>query len=613
MVDIKEFKRDDSRDYLVPLRALNEIPFPVGKKLLVDFLYGDMNNPSITKNKMYELNNFESLRFLGKEKINEIIERLITNKLIDLSPSVFNKYIKVLGISVKGQQELISPNIKKTKDVQEYEVKISKREKEFFNELNDFLKGYNLNQKKAIVSKKEKILCIAGAGTGKTSVLTKRIEFLNKYEKIKGEKILAITFTRRARDEMKKRLNSFGVEAVIETFNSFSEKILLKHQNKIYKRKMRVANSKDKMVAVLRALDSMNLEFEEVLKNYFTDKDFENKNIYELQASFVADCFNVLDFFKLKEKRPSETDFHTKNQKLIFKVVTFLEKYLQLAGLRTYTDQLIDTINFFSIHKKFIPEFEHILVDEFQDVNAEQMKLLRLLSPKNLFCVGDPRQSIFGWRGSDIKYIQEFQKENNDVEIIYLNENYRSSKEIINLMNESIKQMNLPDLKPTINEPCSIELKKFPSKEEEFEFVANEILNSKIDKSEIFVLGRTNNQLYDLAKILRKKGIKFVMKKEEENGIGLKKDEVVLGTVHSIKGLESEAVFLIGATSSNFPCKYSEHPVVEGIKIFDYDKEAEERRLFYVAISRAKRKLVMTYTGKNPTYFINEKMRTLLG
>jgi DNA helicase-2/ATP-dependent DNA helicase PcrA len=105
------------------------------------------------------------------------------------------------------------------------------------------------------------------------------------------------------------------------------------------------------------------------------------------------------------------------------------------------------------------------------------------------------------------------------------------------------------------------------------------------------------------------KGISHVVKTDEvKNPKDMKEGDVTLATIHAIKGLEAKKVFVIGSNEQNFPCKASDHPAIEMVKIDDYDKEEEERRLFYVAISRAKEILYVTYSGKKPTYFLNDEM-----
>jgi len=286
---------------------------------------------------------------------------------------------------------------------------------------------------------------------------------------------------------------------------------------------------------------------------------------------------------------------------------------MNLHGLRDYTDQILDTIKFFKNNKDLISKFDYILVDEYQDVNAMQIELLDLLNSKNLFVVGDPRQAIFGWRGSDVNFILKFTDKFPEAEIITLTKNYRSNKHLVDFMNFAIKDMNLPDIESNFQVLKEIKLLNFEKELDEFNFILDEILKSNIEKNEIFVLARTNRQILDFSRLLKEKQIKHVLKTEEiNNGATAAKDELTLATIHSIKGLEAKIVFLIGANEQNFPCKASDHPIIELVKVEEYDKEEEEKRLFYVAISRAKHKLIITFSGKRPTYFINQEMLNLI-
>ena len=118
----------------------------------------------------------------------------------------------------------------------------------------------------------------------------------------------------------------------------------------------------------------------------------------------------------------------------------------------------------------------------------------------------------------------------------------------------------------------------------------------------------------EFSKILKAKRINFILRTDDTRGdIIAGEEDITLATVHSIKGLEASLVFVIGCSSLNYPCKGSEHPVIELIKIDEYDKEEEEKRLFYVAMSRAKEQLVLTYYSKNPTFFISDPMLEMFG
>ncbi|VVB79140.1 ATP-dependent DNA helicase Rep [uncultured archaeon] len=626
---IKEIGPGKELDYLYVLRALNEIQFPVGKGLLVDFLTGEMKNQSIQKNDLYLLNNFKVLKKYSESEVKAMVDNLITNSMIEQSGLIGNKFAQVLGITQKGREELIEPSLHKKKLGHKMEIvtsQITDEERVLFKELDFFLNKYNDEQKKAIILQKQKILCIAGAGSGKTSVLVKRIEFLTKYQSADPQKILAITFTRKARQEMELRLRNLGVYGVqVETFNSFCEKILQKYARLIYSTPKRVMGYADKVIAMNFALDMLGMDLDSATDKYFSDNQKKNKEQRQLSNIFMNDCFSVLEYFKSKGEplydfSTSVSDFQEREiAKTISNICKSLDQQMKMQGLRDYTDQILDTIGFFEKNKNYIPEFENVLVDEYQDVNAMQIKLLDLLLEKNpkanLFAVGDPRQSIFGWRGSDINYILKFREKHLDCEIVNLIKNYRSKKKIVDFMNHSIKSMSVPDLHAHHSDDAEINISDFESEEVEHLYVINnvkEFLKAKISGDEIFVLARTNRQLNELSTKMKLEQIPHVLKTDElKNPIMGNPGDVTLATIHAIKGLEAKIVFVIGCNEVNFPCKASDHPVIEIVKtdLQEYDKEEEERRLFYVAISRAKEKLFLTYTGKKPTYFINDEMK----
>ncbi len=632
-VVISELGPGKEQDYLYVLRALNEISFPVGKGLLVDFLMGTMKNVSIQKNDLYLLNNFKILRKYSESEIRIMIDNLISNGMIEQSGLIGNKFAQVLGITQKGNEELMSPSLYKKRIAGKIETNvnvITDEERVLFKELDFFLNKYNDEQKKAIILQKSKILCIAGAGSGKTSVLVKRIEFLTKYQSVNPQKVLAITFTRKARQEMESRLKDLGVHGVqVETFNSFSEKILQKYGHLVYASAMRVMSYPDKIVAMNFALDMAGLDLARATDQYFSDNQKKNKEPRHLSNIFMNDCFSVLEYFKSKNQPLYDfskgiEDYRDKEiARTIANVCKNLEMQMKMQGLRDYVDQILDTIGFFEKNKQYIPEFDNILVDEYQDVNAMQIQLLDLLMAKNpkanLFAVGDPRQSIFGWRGSDINYILGFRKKYPDAEVVNLIKNYRSHRKIVDFMNHSIKEMNVPNLEAHNAGEAEIKILDFDLEETEHISVLNRIdalLKRGVSGDEIFVLARTNRQLNELSNKLKAAQISHVLKTDElKKPMVANPGDVTLATIHAIKGLEAEIVFVIGCNELNFPCKASDHPVIEIVKtgMQEYDKEEEEKRLFYVAISRAKEKLFLSYSGKKPTYFINDEMKKLAG
>jgi DNA helicase II / ATP-dependent DNA helicase PcrA len=628
---IKELGPGRELDYLKILKALNEIKFPVGKNLLISFLIGDIKNQSVKKNELYDLYNFGAMKKYSEGEIRGMIDNLIANSMIDSSALTDNKFAVVLGITSRGAEELMNPSLHKKKISNNFEVKetrITQQERLLFSELDFFLRGHNDEQKKAIISRKSKILCLAGAGSGKTSVLVKRIEFLITYCSELPGRTLAITFTRKARREMEARLAKAGIRDVaVETFNSFSEKMLLKHAKLIYKIPTRVMSYSDKIFLMNFALDYLGLDIASIIDKYFSEKQKNNKEASQLSNIFINDCFSVLEYFKSKGQeiydfskdvsdKENEEMAHT-----IWKIVKSLDEHMKMQGLRDYVDQILDTIKLFNEHNELIPEFDNILVDEYQDVNAMQINLLDLLVNKvnsNLFVVGDPRKSIFGWRGSDINYILKFEEKYKDCEIIHLVKNYRSGGKIVEFMNHSIRDLKVPDLESCNTDDSGINILNFSSEEDEHRSVLERIsgfLKGGVNGDEIFVLARTNRQLGELSKKLKEAGIAHVVKTDEvKRPVIGNVGDVTLATIHAIKGLEAKIVFVIGCNELNFPCKASDHPVIEMVKMGmqGYDKEEEEKRLFYVAISRAKEKLFLSYSGKKPTYFINPEMSKML-
>jgi superfamily I DNA/RNA helicase len=612
------------RDYLSVLAAIRELPFGVGKKLLADFLIGE-DNPTIKKYRLDRLPSYGSLAY-SKEELSEMMERLIANRLLEVVPSKENKFMKLLSISEKGRLELETPsgigNSHKTKMMRLKKREITERDRQIFLEFGDFLRDYNDEQKVAIVSDSQAILCIAGAGSGKTTVLTKRIEFLVRYRSVEPKKILAITFTRKARGEMQERLKAIGAleEVNVETFNSFCEKVLLKFNSVAYEQRFRVIGYRDKLGIIAHALSNVDKSIDEALNIYFTQGQMNGKTREQLISIFVNDCFFIRDYTKSKavglERLFSGYKLEDRNSSvgLVYFISGFIERFMIEGGLRDYADQLMDCLRLFREHSEVIPDFSHILIDEYQDVNSSQMELVDLLNPENIFAVGDPRQSIFGWRGSDIRFIAGFEEKYLGCETIALTKNYRSTEYIVNLINKAIGWMRLPDLESAKSGKKDISLVGFESESEELGYVVQKVLASELPREEIFVLARTNRQLTELSMLMRERGIKHIVRSDEINrNVVAGRDEITLATIHAIKGMEAELVFVVGCSSQNFPCRGSEHPIIDMIKLEEYDKEEEEKRLFYVAMSRAKQALHLSYSGKNHSYFISEEMKKLIG
>ncbi len=583
------------KEHLKILKALEELPFSLYEKDFIIYLKG--GESYIINSKL--LNENKSYGSLYRLHISEIKELLDFCKNVSL---VIKDSEGKISLTAKGYQEIIEKKFSYDFKKRNY---ISELDKKIFKNFNFFLNKFNDEQKKAIISDKKNILCIAGPGTGKTTVLTKKIEFFVKFKSFNPKNILSITFTKKARKEMEDRLNKLGIKTNVETFNSFSEKLLKKNK------KGKVISYKEKKELVIKAIEELDFDYDLFNEYYFKISQRRIKSQSELFFQFIYDTFSNLDFIKntkigfvpFYEKLVNiEKDLGRKYYDLLIKI----DELMKGKDLRDFSDQIIELIDLFKENKSLIPKYDFILVDEFQDVNEVQYDLLKLLDSKRMFVVGDPRQAIFSWRGATDLFINNFSKYFRDPEIIYLFENYRSKKNIVEVSNLIIKDLMLPDLESNVKEKGKVFLKEFKSLEEEVSYIIDKI-GDVIDRNEVFILARTNRILDRISEILKRKSVKHYIKKDIDDTKNFEKNEIILSTIHSIKGLEAKNVFLVDVNNINFPNRVKDNFIQEALKeSFKYDKDKEELRLLYVGITRAKENLYILYTGVKSKFLVDE-------
>lgn len=615
---------DEDTPFVTVLKLISELRFPLGKKLISETLRGT-KDAKTKKLRLDILENFGGLDLYDNQDIFQLLDEMIHDGLIEVQRAKSSKFLPIIAMTSKGKTVMYNPSSFKKKDVSKNnEVlanlsPITEKDRQLFSAFGGYLEKYNDEQKKAIIEDSKNILCIAGAGSGKTTVLTRRIDFLVRMRNVDPSRILAITFTRKAKQEMMNRLGDVGVR--IETFNSFCEKMLKQYEQLFYGREFKVMDFKSRVKLFTSALNKIGYGPESAVDKYFLSK--RGKNERTLFFNLMNDVFSLIDYYKnngqnfskFKECIHSYPD--PKNQHRALFVYKVVEKLLELKehhGFRDYTDQLVHTIELFKEHKDVIPQYDHILVDEYQDVNDIQVNLLELLGSENLFVVGDPRQSIYGWRGSKIKHILKFPETKENCAVIQLTKNYRSTNNIVKIGNRIITPMKLPDLESGSNliEKEAIMLRHKDDKSESL-FIAQSILSTSISRKEIFILSRTNKQLDKVAEALDGFDIKYLKRTTDDTKQNVEPDEfqVTLSTVHAIKGLEASLVYLIGVNSKNYPCLVSDHPVIDMAKMEDsYDKEDEELRLLYVGATRAKNQLVLNYHGKL-SKFVNSDLKKM--
>ena len=355
----------------------------------------------------------------------------------------------------------------------------------------DWKKLLNPSQIQAIETINGPVLIMAGAGSGKTRVLTHRYAHLVKHHNVDVEQILAITFTNKAAEEMKLRISKLLNLKIspkwISTFHSLCVKILRIHGDKIgYKSNFTIYDQSDSNKVIRNCMSENNVD----LKQY-SPKRFQ-AHISNLKNSMISPgeaLENAESFFEVK----------------VAEIYSSYEKKLIIANSMDFDDLLIKTVELLqtneSILKFWSNKFQFIMVDEYQDTNFVQYKLVELLGSnnKNVCVVGDSDQSIYAFRGADIRNIIEFEKDFSNATVIQLDKNYRSSKKILNLANSVIS--NNPrkiekNLWTDNEDGLDISSFRFRSEKDEARWVAEEV-KSLIDSSkenEIAIFYRTNSQ-----------------------------------------------------------------------------------------------------------------------
>ena len=351
----------------------------------------------------------------------------------------------------------------------------------------------NDRQKEAVNITDGPLLVLAGAGSGKTKVLTTKVAKLIIDNKIDPSNILAITFTNKAAKEMKQRILSMvgdiGYKIQISTFHSFGLNILKKHYDKLkLSKNFTILDSDDSSILIKNILKDMNSD-----ENYKAIKNIISNNKNALIDSYEYERFVSSDF-----------------EELVLEVYRKYENRLIKNNSVDFDDLLMLPIVLFKKHpdilKEYQEQYKYILIDEYQDTNEAQYLLTKMISAKykNICVVGDDSQSIYSWRGSNYKNILNFEKDYPNCKTVFLEQNYRSTKTIINASNDLIKNnINRKDknLWTDNEEGIKIEYKRAIDEKDEAYYVVSEI-NKLLDNgsklSDIAILYRTNAQSRNL-------------------------------------------------------------------------------------------------------------------
>ncbi|MCL2591879.1 MAG: UvrD-helicase domain-containing protein [Defluviitaleaceae bacterium] len=332
----------------------------------------------------------------------------------------------------------------------------------------DFTKNLNPMQKEAVLHTDGPLLLLAGAGSGKTRVLTHRIANLIQ-SGVNPFNILAITFTNKAAKEMKERVNSlipYG-EVWVSTFHSTCVRILRRNIAKIgYENSFTIYDADDSERLIKQAMKELN----------FNDKLLKPKSV---MAEIGSQKDNMISYEQFEIIAGS--DFRLSK---ISQIYTYYQKRLRANNALDFDDIIFLTVKLFrdcpEVLVGYQERFKYILVDEYQDTNTSQYELIRLLAGKhkNLCVVGDDDQSIYGWRGANIRNILDFEKDFENATVIKLEQNYRSSKTILEAANAVIKNNHSRKSKSLWtdnNEGENIEFYKAQSDLDESRYITEQI------------------------------------------------------------------------------------------------------------------------------------------
>ena len=354
----------------------------------------------------------------------------------------------------------------------------------------ELVQNMNENQLKAILKTQGAVMVIAGAGSGKTRVLTNRIAYLIAEKNVLESNILAITFTNKAAKEMKERIYSLVGETSkyiwINTFHSMCVRILRQHIDLLgYNKNFTILDTSEQKTIIKNIVKELNL----------SEDSYQPNNILKIISNSKNSMISVNEM-----KAKARFGF----MKNVAEIYEYYQKYLKKNSVLDFDDLMLKTIVLFEKHPEVLAiyqnKFEYIHVDEYQDTNVIQYKLIKMLSEvhKNICVVGDDDQSIYSWRGACSDNIINFEKDYEDVEVIFLDQNYRSNSTILDAANAVIKNNTDRKDKALWSEykgGDKITVYSAANDKDETDDIAKKILDLKaqdIDYKDIAILYRAN-------------------------------------------------------------------------------------------------------------------------
>jgi DNA helicase II / ATP-dependent DNA helicase PcrA len=385
--------------------------------------------------------------------------------------------------------------------------------------LMDFLKGLNAPQREAVVHTEGPLLILAGAGSGKTRVITHRIAYIITELRVPPSAILAVTFTNKAAGEMRDRVHALladaspallesGATPNVATFHSFCVRLLRRDGNPLaeirpgFTRRFTIYDDDDQLT---------------VIKSGYRALGFDEKGFLQYRAALSR-----ISHAKNRKQSPEDLFGEATNleSERLGALYRFYEGALRSANALDFDDLLLEAVRLLrhdaATRDAWNRRLSYVLIDEYQDTNRSQYELMRLLSEahRNVCVVGDEDQSIYSWRGADIKNILDFEQDFPNAKVIRLEQNYRSTQNILSAAGAVVEHNQTRIGKKLWTESAAgerIGLYTAPDSENEALFIAHQIdrLLSSHQQDHIAVLYRTNFQSRQIEEALRRYGRKY--------------------------------------------------------------------------------------------------------
>lgn len=471
-------------------------------------------------------------------------------------------------------------------------------------------------QRIAILTDEDYSLIIAGAGSGKTTTITAKIKYLVDIKKINPKDIVVISFTNKAVEELKNRINNdFNIDCLITTFHKFGL-ILLNNKNlKVFNNSYKIVSeyiyntlfNDKKLLRIFtkKFKNYLKIPFISIFFKTFNDyykfiNKFKKVNIENYCKDFINFCVNIISNMKIRNYTFKQEDIFTN---FINDLYNYYQNYLKLNNYLDFED----IINQATINLNKQLNYKYIIVDEYQDISMQRFKLLKKvsdISKAKVVVVGDDFQAIYNFSGSDINLFTDFSKLFGYASILKITHTYRNSQQLIdiagNFVMKNDKQIKKQLISPKNLEDCLEIVYYNNNRIAKLNYCLKDIIFKYGYNQKILLLGRYS---FDIKKYLC---TDFKLLKNKVISKKYPNLDITFLTVHSSKGLGYDQVIILNCNNElyGFPSKVEDNIYVKMMN--NNNQIEEERRLFYVALTRTKNKVYILSNKNKPSEFISE-------